>query len=405
MSNLEFLDEGPSFDEMFPGTSALDDMEPDEFSRIVTNRSTSPYVAKPASAFEGYRANFVWNPYIPRGDYSVLMAGGGTGKTILCCGLAAAISTGSPLPGETEWKDPQNVLIISAEDTGELLKERLSHCGADLDRVFILDCKASEGLSFGDDVQDFTDVVRARNPALVIVDPWHAFVASSVDLNRVNCVRPVFQRLANVAKKCNCGLILVSHVNKKPQAENANNAATGSSDFINAARSALMVIFDDEPGKENSRILVHTKSNYSAAGRSVEYAITPGGGMVWNGFSDVTRQTLENAARWRKTTSEALQMAAQQERTNHLLIEAIREHGIPGKTVNVSYDQLREDNGEDVFDGTQPKRALDAIKGNLKLCGITIQTGKTVRFEGRTRNGFSITTLERLEDVEEGLPE
>ena len=98
-------------------------------------------------------------------------------------------------------------------------------------------------------------------------------------------------------------------------------------------------------------------------------------------------------------------MAAQQERTNHLLIEAIREHGIPGKTVNVSYDQLREDNGEDVFDGTQPKRALDAIKRNLKLCGITIQTGKTVRFEGRTRNGFSITTLERLEDVEEGLPE
>lgn len=98
-------------------------------------------------------------------------------------------------------------------------------------------------------------------------------------------------------------------------------------------------------------------------------------------------------------------MAAQQERTNHLLIEAVREHSVAGKTVNVSYDQLREDNGSDVFDGTQPKKALDSIKGSLQLCGITIQTGKTVRFEGRTRNGFSITTLERPEDAEEGLPE
>ena len=29
-----------------------------------------------------------------------MMADGGTGKTILCCGIAAAISIGKPLPGE-----------------------------------------------------------------------------------------------------------------------------------------------------------------------------------------------------------------------------------------------------------------------------------------------------------------
>lgn len=363
------------------------------------------YNAKSAAEFGESNTRFIWKPFVPVGDYSVLMADGGTGKTILCCGLAADISTGRQLPGELERREPETVLFISAEDTGELLKKRLSASGANLERVFILDCLQSEGLNFTDGYDDFLDLIQRYKPALTIIDPWHAFLGAGVDINRVNAVRPVFQRLANLAKVCDCGLILVSHVNKRAQGENANNAATGSTDFVNASRSAMRVVFDDEPGRENSRILVHTKSNYAAPGKSVRYRITEDGGLAWDGFSDITRRTLEDAARWRKTTYEALQRQDIQDSINRALIAAVKEYAEPGKPVNISYDQMKADHGADIFDGMQPKRALDAVANELWSMGYIVQTGKTVRHDGRTKNGFSVFKQEQLSDALEGLPE
>ena len=351
------------------------------------------FIARSADEFGEDQTEFVWYPYIPVGDYTVLMADGGTGKTILCCGIAAAISKGKGLLGDYD-NDRSNTagstLIISAEDRGELLKKRLAASGADLTRVYILDCMDSEGMDFTDGYEDFIQTIQRYKPRLVIIDPWHAFLGANVDINRVNAVRPVFQRLANMAKVCNCGMILVSHVNKRAQGENANNAATGSTDFINAARSAMRVIFNDEPGMKDTRIMVHTKSNYAEPGKSVVYQILKDSGCNWVGFSEITRKTLEDAARWRKTPHEVITQQATQAETNSALIAAIAEKAIPGKTVNVSYDEMKDTFGEDIFGTGQPKRVLGIIENDLLRCGITIQMGKTVKYEGKTKNGFGI---------------
>ena len=87
------------------------------------------------------------------------------------------------------------------------------------------------------------------------------------------------------------------------------------------------------------------------------------------------------------------------------MIAAVCEYGIPGQTVNVSYDQMKADHGTDIFDCMQPKRALDAVSSELRSLGYYVQTGKTVRHNGRTKNGFSVLKQERLSDVLEGLPE
>ena len=364
------------------------------------------YTAKSADEFGDDKTEFVWTPYIPIGDYTVLMADGGTGKTIFCCGIASALSRGEPLPSEsiTEKTAPTNTLIISAEDRGELLKKRLVSSGADLQKVFILDCMDSEGMNFTDGYDDFIATIRRYNPRLVIIDPWHAFLGANVDINRVNAVRPVFQRLANMSKVCGCGMVLVSHVNKRSQGENANNAATGSTDFINASRSAMRVIFSDLPSEKDTRIMVHTKSNYSEAGKSVKYRITTDGGCQWAGFSDITRKTLEEAARWRKTPYEVINQQNEQDETNFALIEVIRELSRKGKTVNVSYDEIKDLHGADIFGSGQPKRAIDGIAYSLKNEGITIHTGKTVKYNNRTRNGFSIYRAETVEEIVDNLP-
>lgn len=363
------------------------------------------FKAKCAADFGDDKTEFVWYPYIPIGDYTVLMADGGTGKTILCCGIIANLSRGELLPGEIIESLPSTTLIISAEDRGELLKKRLSASGADLNKVYIVDCMDSEGLNFTEKYNEFVELIKQHKPKLVIIDPWHAFLGADVDINRVNAVRPVFQSLANIAKNCNCGMILVSHVNKRAQGENANNAATGSTDFINAARSALRVIFSEEQGEDNVRILVHTKSNYAAAGKSVKYEITSESGCKWAGFSEITRKTLEEAARRKKTAHEVIDNHREQAETKLLLIRAIQERAVCGKTVNISYDELKELYGGDIFGSGQPKKALDSIAVNLAQYEITIRAGKQVKYKGKQCKGFEVYKKIPMDDMLADLPE
>lgn len=352
--------------------------------------------AKAASEFGEDNTKFLWYPYLPIGDYTVMMADGGTGKTILCCGIIANISNGKPLPGDEFESVGRPSLIISGEDSGEVLKKRLDKSGADLDKVFILDRIGSEGMSISDRYEEFEATVLHHKPALVVLDPWHCFLGEHVDISRVNSLRPILQRISNLCKKCDCAMILISHVNKRAQGENVNNAATGSTDLINAARAAFRVVFDETD--EECRIMVHTKSNYASYGQSVRYRIMDGG-VNWEGFSEITRQTLEMAARRKATPWEVMQRTAERETINHALIKALEASANQFVPTRFSYEEFKKEYGELIFGGLQPKRALDAVKDQLAEDGFFLKTGVDVR-RGKTHgNGFYV------QRINENIPE
>lgn len=348
----------------------------------------SKFIAPCAEGAEEEDDEFIWYPYIPRNEFTVLMADGGTGKTTFCCGIATAITKGIALPGCDIDENPTQgkVLFITGEDTIGRLRKKLRICGADLSRINILDCYASEGLSLSDE-NELQLLIEQYSPELVIIDPWQSFLGGPVNINRIDLVRPMFQKVSKVAKNCNCGIILVSHVNKKAQSENANNAATGSADLINAARSAIRIIFSDEQGEEDIRIAVHTKSNNAALGKSLKYRISQQKGLEWIGFSDINRRTLENAARFRKTPAEIIQKSVA---FNSALFDAIQEKAVLNKHINISYDQFKEEFGTYIFETTQPKKEIDNLSDKLNGVGIKVTTGKTVNVNKKTRNGFEI---------------
>lgn len=81
------------------------------------------------------QVQWIWNPYTPFGKLTIIQGGSGEGKTTLALHLAAACSTGNPLPG-MEPTEPFNVIYQSAEDgMGDTIKPRLMEAGADLDKV------------------------------------------------------------------------------------------------------------------------------------------------------------------------------------------------------------------------------------------------------------------------------
>ena len=348
------------------------------------------FCALPASSFTEPERRFLWKPYLPEGEFTVLMAPGGTGKTFFVCAVAAALSRGQALPGESDGRSPVRVLLISAEDEGGTLRSRLEACGADLENVMLMDCRASQGLNLYEHFEDLRETVTAYRPKLVAVDPWHAFLGSGADMNRANTVRPLFQQIANLCKEYGCAILLVAHVNKRLQTENLNNAAMGSADLVNAARSALFLIRDPEDA--DCRVAVHSKSNYAAEGKSLRLRIGEGG-AVFDGFSDVDKEEVESANRQHKSLRELHQSRKEKGACLTQLTDLLQEKANPFAPVRISYDELREEYGNMVFSGYRPKMALDACRAELEKRGIFLRTGITVKRQGRNYNGFSLQYL------------
>jgi len=363
--------------------------EQSETETHVPIQEKNVFKAKKGYEFERKEIRYVWYPYIPAGDYTVLMAAGGTGKTYFACGVAATVSRGEALPVPPEYaskktiSENRNVLIISAEDRGSDIWERLEKAGADVNYIDIMDKTLSNGLLFPKDssdetrIENFENIIETYHPNLIIIDPWHAFCPPDVDVNRINHVRPVFQNISAICEKYDCGLILISHINKKPQ-DNANNAALGSVDFVNASRSALTLISDSR--NKNRRIVVHTKINHASYGQSVGFTITDDG-FAWDGFEqNITKETLEEAARMRKKPVEMIQEAPDYSEMKNTLLEIITELTEHGKETKIAYRQLENMYDDEDFHSLHSSKKREVIE--------QIANSEAFRSRGMTLKGY-----------------
>lgn len=354
-----------------------------------------------------FTPKFLWKPYIPLHDVTVLSAPGGTGKTFASNWLAAQVSRGGYIKGDTDYyaqgearhtgKYPEagNIAYISAEEEEELIKDRFVKSGGDPARLFVFDKYKSVDMNFTDGYLPFLISVQSCHPRLIIIDPLQAYVGKDVDLNRKNQMRPAMQRLAIIAKKCNSAIVLIAHSNKSKQLNNINNSVSGSTDIVDASRSVLMVVRD--PDDEDARVLVHTKANYAALGDSLKFHITLDGGFVYDGISQITRDVIETADRNRKTIAEVMTQQRDERSAKSLLIEAIKRSAIPGQTVRVAYEEMIDLFGEEVFGyAKRPGAMLQKVMPALKEAGIGIET-KTINgtpisktYNGKHANGFDI---------------
>ena len=361
------------------------------------NTSEQPeleYTVKRLSDVQPTPIKFVWYPYIPIGEITIMFAAGGTGKSFLTCGIAADITAGRTLPNPYEPQTaifPQNVLIISAEDNENILHQRLVAAGADISRCFTIappnkqeELEKYQQFELPCDAHDkkridaLKKAIRDYQAKLVIIDPWAAYVGKDTDMNRANSVRAITAELTVIAKEMDCAFLIVAHVNKKAQADNANDAVAGSADLVNGARSALAVrTFDDA----DSRIMIHTKCNYEALGKSVCYKIInqgkgKTGKFEWNGFCEITKEDLENAARTGKKLKDIADDKSDEEENKRTAIDIITQLAVFGKRINVTYVRFRKliiEKCSDNFLPHKPTRFMNSLLSELRTRGIALE--------------------------------
>ena len=117
---------------------------------------------------------------------------------------------------------------------------------------------------------------------------------------------------------------------------------------------------------------------------------------MWEGFSDVTKQTLEMAARRRSTPWEVMQGNREHMAVSNALVKALEKSASPSVPTRYTYEEFKHEHGDLIFGGAQPKRALDAVKDRLSEDGDVLKTG-SVKKNGLSCKGF---TIQRVNDVE-----
>ena len=80
---------------------------------------------------------------------------------------------------------------------------------ADLDRVLVID-EAKRELTLSD--ERIEKAITQNGARLIILDPIQAYMGEKTDMNRANEVRPMFRRLADVAERTGCAVILIGHL-------------------------------------------------------------------------------------------------------------------------------------------------------------------------------------------------
>ena len=225
---------------------------------------------------------WLWYPFIPYGKLTIIQGDPGDGKTTLVLNIAAKLSKGEGLDSDMKLTEPLAVIYQSAEDgLADTVKPRLEAAGADCENISVID-ESKKSLSMTD--EHLEEAIIKTKAKLLILDPIQAYLGGNMDMNRANEARDMTKKLAALAEKYQCAIVLVGHMNKAA----GNKAAyrgMGSIDFFAVARSVLLV--GRVEGEENIRAVVQIKNNLAGFGHPKAFELLEDV-FLWLGDYEIT---------------------------------------------------------------------------------------------------------------------
>ena len=236
-------------------------------------------------------------PFIPFGKVTIVQGDPGEGKTTMVLQIIAKLTKGeavlpsgsdeSALEEKTMVLEPVNVIYQTAEDgLGDTIKPRLLSAGADCSRVMVIDDNDQALTMMDARLEEAIIQTKAR---LVVLDPIQGFLGTDVDMHRANEISPLMKRVAVLAEKYHCAIILIGHMNKNSNGKSSYRGL-GSIDFQAAARSVLIVgRIKDEP---EIRVVCHVKSSLAPEGKSIAFRLDKDTGFEWIGEYDISADDL-----------------------------------------------------------------------------------------------------------------
>lgn len=224
-----------------------------------------------ASSLNMKPIDWLWPGRIPMQCVSLIEGDPGTSKSTLTNTIAAHVSTGR------DWPDgepcPQGAAIIAnAEDPEEqVILPRLVAAEANLTQISVIVPSSDQDrtlFTIPDHVELLEKAILEMNVKVVIFDPLEAFLSTKVNNYSNHHIRAALRSLEALAKKVNCAILIVRHLNKDV-GKSPTYRGGGSIGVIGAARAAILVTKD--PANKSRCLMLPHKANWSSVKDGVAY--------------------------------------------------------------------------------------------------------------------------------------
>ena len=241
------------------------------------------------SSVKQRKIEWLWYPYIPFGKLTILQGDHGEGKSTFILAIAALLTKGKAMPDGYPIEGCQNVIYQTAEDNiADTVKPRLIAAKADCSRVaYIID----EDVTLNFDDPRIEECIVQTNAKLLILDPLQAYLVQDTDMYSAGRMRQQLKKVADLAAKYSCAVVIVGHMNKASSEKNLYRGL-GRIDITAIARSVLMISRDKSDS--SIRYMFPIKSSLAPEGASIAFRLDRKRGVRWLDKSTPTNEQQEN---------------------------------------------------------------------------------------------------------------
>lgn len=231
------------------------------------------------SQIEVKKLDWIWEPYIVRGNLNIIVGEGGVGKSYFTTWLLSAISKGDKIPFKDDNFCISNLILQNAEDdVGATILPRLLSNNADIDKIGFFN-ETHESFSI-DDLCRLEKKLYELRPSIVVLDPIQAYLGD-INMNSAVEVRNTLKPLKMLAEHYNCAIVMLMHLNKNTSTNKATNRVMGSYDFIACCRSAILIENNPENPQEKLFIPIKTNLMKESEKNTLSFKINEDGKIEW----------------------------------------------------------------------------------------------------------------------------
>ena len=224
---------------------------------------------------------------------SYILAGpAGHGKTTVLIKLGSTITTGGLWPDNTPAQVGKIAIWSGEDDPADTLVPRLLACGADLNRVHIVqevvDAGGQRSFDPAFDIPILRQSLFGKPIKLLIVDPIVSAVAGDSHKNAET--RRALQPLVDLAAELSCAIFGITHFTKGTSGRDPVERVTGSLAF--GALTRLVIVTTKLPNDGNhppdARLFARAKSNIGPDGGGFYYFLKQIAVPGYPGISNTT---------------------------------------------------------------------------------------------------------------------
>lgn len=213
--------------------------------------------------------DWVWYPYLARGELTILEGDPGVGKSYLAQIIAAALCDGKKLPSTRPRHIKGKVAYFDVENSGgtvtkaRVLDNGVKNMGSFYkeDRLFVVDSDA--------DAADVLDAIEELKPVLVVFDTIGHYLGRA-DAHKSTEALQSFSFFRDLAVRFNCAVLVLRHLTKSGGVR-ALYRGQGSISFAGLARIVLTVGLD--PEDKETKVLAMTKNNFTKPAASMSFYV------------------------------------------------------------------------------------------------------------------------------------